>query len=181
MVKVQFKEATPLFVLKAKMKLHNPLLCTFFSQNSLVSLFFPIFDLFYVYGMNQTSSVSGNPKMPKMQISLINYMSSWDRDVDAAQTFPLIMPFGSFRICVYVFSNLFGAWDERKEEEAVSLYKNILVWSKKKSHIFNIEMYTESITLYVFRPQFFYIFVVRFYYKKIWFFWIRLNNSRIHA
>ena len=90
-------------------------------------------------------------------------MSSWDRDVDGAQTFPLIMPFGSFRICVYVFSNLFGAWDERKEEEAVSLYKNILVWSKKKSHIFNIEMYTESITLYVFRPQFFYIFVVRFY------------------
>ena len=59
-------------------------------------------------------------------------MSSWDRDVDGAQTFPLIMPFGSFRICVYVFSNLFGAWDERKEEEAVSLYKNILVWSKKK-------------------------------------------------
>ena len=75
------------------------------------------------------------------------------------------MPFGSFRICVYVFSNLFGAWDERKEEEAVSLplYKNILVGSKKKSHIFGIELYTESITLYVFRPQFFYIFVVRFY------------------
>ena len=150
----------------------NSLSMRYFSQNSLSMRYFSFFWPFYVYGMNQTSSVSGKPKMPKMQISLINYMSSWDRDVDRTQTFPLIMPFGSFRICVYVFSNLFGAWDERKEEEAVSLplYKNILVWSKKKSHIFNIEMYTESITLYVFRPQFFYTFVVRFYYKKIWFF-----------
>ena len=155
----------------------------FFTKSLINALFFPIFDLFYVYGMNQTSSVSGKPKMPKMQISLINYMSSWDRDVDRTQTFPLIMPFESFRICVYVFSNLFGAWDERKEEEAVSLplYKNLLVWSKKKSHIFGIELYTESITLNVFRPQFFYIFVVRFYQKKIWIFFIRLNNSRIHA
>ena len=117
------RKPPPLFVSKAKMKLHTPLLCTFFHKIPYQCTFLPIFDLFYVYGMNQTSSVSGKPKMPKMQISLINYMSSWDRDVDRTQTFPLIMPFESFRICVYVFSNLFGAWDERKEEEeeAVSL------------------------------------------------------------
>ena len=116
----------------------NSLSMRYFSQNSLSMRYFSFFWPFYVYGMNQTSSVSGKPKMPKMQISLINYMSSWDRDVDRTQTFPLIMPFGSFRICVYVFSNLFGAWDERKEEEAVSLplYKNILVWSKKKKSHF---------------------------------------------
>ena len=153
----------------------------YFSQNSLSMRYFSFFWPFYVYGMNQTSSVSGKPKMPKMQISLINYMSSWDRDADRTQTFPLIMPFRSFRMYVCVFKSVWRVGWKKRRRSSLPLYKSILVWSKKKSYIIGIELYTESITLNVFRPQFFYIFVVRCYHKKIWIFFIRLNNSRIHA
>ena len=121
------RKPPPLFVSKAKMKLHNPtLLCTFFTKSLINALFFPIFDLFYVYGMNQTSSVSGKPKMPKMQISLINYMSSWDRDVDRTQTFPLIMPFGSFRMYVCVFKSVWRVGWKKRRRSSLPLYKSML-------------------------------------------------------
>ena len=124
----------------------------FFTKSLINALFFPIFDLFYVYGMNQTSRVSGKPKMPKMQISLINYMSSWDRDVDRTQTFPLIMPFGfsdvCFQICVW------RGMKEKKKPPPITV-----VWSEKKLHLtLNIGQYCAN------------YFISKYYFQILW--WI---------